>query len=1106
MLINDYPAGLVKTAISAILVCVMVVTIAGCGGNHGALDLAGSSQPGAIQQSISDGQGDSLPVECPEGIDPDVYTMLKEVMEAMVESLPPGKKVSGLPEGPAGYVRDLRIEVSDFDHARLKWTYTNHGDYDHNSRVNASDITVIGYNYETYEGDANWAKAKKADGNHDGAVTVADLTAIGANYGNFIPRYAVYRSKNPMDYPPFNGGVPGDSAERLFHQVGVAYNFHPSYSIDNWDAGWYYWIVPTDNVIDGQVSNLAGGPVGDWPLISSIDPAHGLPGTEVIIQGSGFNELSEECRIELNNLDLEILSWVDDEIKAVIPEQARNGMIRVHIGDFLFADSPEFLVATPPVIDTCLPFFLEAGQPCELTGSGYRNRQGIGLLLVDGRVQQVADWRDCALKVDFLDPVFADCDFAQLQVMASNGLISEPVIMPGELSFGSFAVEPLVGVPAINGSLATEFVFTYDFGAENQDYTIRVMPDFLFNDLIKDDADIGKPGVQFGYTDSAPDKSFNNQRMLYTPAFEFTNTITGHTFVVPGPTLRIYNPANYHTYLKDITPLNFGRDDIPAPNEICYNTVDGTYLDFTYIDGKPYVSSALVDITDDEGNPRPSFTRDPNEFLRGGSDPRPYMYRHFPLDSFDTHPSSVMSLRGENLTDSLDYESLKIGFYELQREDYVGWNGNSGWTDTEVRFALPHTDLRGDHRIHHEIYGHNCRDNYLAVLLAPMAYSSMLEGMQVDLHDGAVRLDGEYFIWRVPDTYYDDEFGGIAGLGLLTIWEVPVIYTSPWTGEEVTKRELLVSPLAPAYHDYDSVYLHFADMDPDGDGLVTVEARSEDGTEARILDAQLTAGTASFFIWSGILDTGSLTEIANSGIFSESYDIELVRSEEENQPPVADLVNLVESQDIPAHIELSAVGSSDPDGQIVDYQWDLDGDGVFNESTWFEDDMEIEYRGSCSVGIHCRRTGSYRFGVKVTDSRGATDIAIIWCVMVDEYEDVTAKLALTNPDEFADVADTTFCVFRGNPECGGELVMEYIIESRFTASEPLAVPSMDWSEDIEDLPVSEDYWLQVTNPDVDWRYAAEKETLPISDTCLRGPILIACDSTRYFYMSGVVWR
>ena len=62
----------------------------------------------------------------------------------------------------------------------------------------------------------------------------------------------------------------------------------------------------------------------------------------------------------------------------------------------------------------------------------------------------------------------------------------------------------------------------------------------------------------------------------------------------------------------------------------------------------------------------------------------------------------------------------------------------------------------------------------------------------------------------------------------------------------------------------------------------------------------------------------------------------------------------------PLAVSFDATGSSDPDGSIVDYSWDPDGDGVFDQSTGSDPHFAFEY----STG------GTYPAAVRATDDQG----------------------------------------------------------------------------------------------------------------------------------------
>ena len=78
-----------------------------------------------------------------------------------------------------------------------------------------------------------------------------------------------------------------------------------------------------------------------------------------------------------------------------------------------------------------------------------------------------------------------------------------------------------------------------------------------------------------------------------------------------------------------------------------------------------------------------------------------------------------------------------------------------------------------------------------------------------------------------------------------------------------------------------------------------------------------------------------------------------------NQPPVAHATASPTSGSAPLTVNLDATGSSDPDGDVLSYAWDLDGDGAYDDST-------------APKPTHAYDTpGTYSVQLKVTDGRGA---------------------------------------------------------------------------------------------------------------------------------------
>jgi len=86
-----------------------------------------------------------------------------------------------------------------------------------------------------------------------------------------------------------------------------------------------------------------------------------------------------------------------------------------------------------------------------------------------------------------------------------------------------------------------------------------------------------------------------------------------------------------------------------------------------------------------------------------------------------------------------------------------------------------------------------------------------------------------------------------------------------------------------------------------------------------------------------------------------------------NQPPVADLSADPTEGMSPLDVTLDASGSVDPDGIIMKYEWDWEGDSEYDEETGVDED----------VLVHEYSEGTYIPSLKVTDNEGAVDIVAL---------------------------------------------------------------------------------------------------------------------------------
>lgn len=116
-----------------------------------------------------------------------------------------------------------------------------------------------------------------------------------------------------------------------------------------------------------------------------------------------------------------------------------------------------------------------------------------------------------------------------------------------------------------------------------------------------------------------------------------------------------------------------------------------------------------------------------------------------------------------------------------------------------------------------------------------------------------------------------------------------------------------------------------------------------------------------------------------------------------NTPPVAD-VGGPYTGEIPAAVALSAAASTDPDGTIASYAWDLDNDGSFDDAT------------GVSASFTCSTPGTFPVAVRVTDNRSATadDASTVTCAFGPANVSITAVAQVAGAPVASVVENTAF--------------------------------------------------------------------------------------------------
>ena len=106
----------------------------------------------------------------------------------------------------------------------------------------------------------------------------------------------------------------------------------------------------------------------------------------------------------------------------------------------------------------------------------------------------------------------------------------------------------------------------------------------------------------------------------------------------------------------------------------------------------------------------------------------------------------------------------------------------------------------------------------------------------------------------------------------------------------------------------------------------------------------------------------ALRVIDKDGFYSYSSTKAYISPQPDNQPPVAD-TGYGDRLSVKAGETVTFDGSNsyDPDGRIVKYEWDLDGDGKYEQT-------------GCIKSVRYTRAMSYNVKLRVTDDDGATDV------------------------------------------------------------------------------------------------------------------------------------
>jgi YD repeat-containing protein len=171
------------------------------------------------------------------------------------------------------------------------------------------------------------------------------------------------------------------------------------------------------------------------------------------------------------------------------------------------------------------------------------------------------------------------------------------------------------------------------------------------------------------------------------------------------------------------------------------------------------------------------------------------------------------------------------------------------------------------------------------------------------------------------------------------------------------------------------------EWDLDGNGSYETDT----GSTATVTNAYSTAG--EYKVGLRVTDNGGATATSSVNLVVQ------------NQPPTASFTATPNPSPIGTQVSFNAAGSSDPDGTIAKYEWDLDGNGSYETNTGSTATVTKRYTNGGDVTV----------GLRVTDNTGETATTTrVVSVVGSYYGAVSSTLGLIDYWRLGEKSGPTF--------------------------------------------------------------------------------------------------
>jgi RHS repeat-associated protein len=215
-------------------------------------------------------------------------------------------------------------------------------------------------------------------------------------------------------------------------QGTVTLNGH-AVTVSSWSSSSIVVVVPFGTTSGPVVVTASGVPTNGFgftvlqPIIASLSPNTGNPGTTVTIAGANFDATQGAGGVSFGGVPASIASWSATSIAAYVPSNAATGNVVVTAPNGVASNGVSFSVTDNFAINLLSPATGPAGTTINIIGGGFGATQGSSIIELNGVFTPVSSWNEN--QITAVVPVGASTGTVNLTIGSSTAVSPSPFVI-----------------------------------------------------------------------------------------------------------------------------------------------------------------------------------------------------------------------------------------------------------------------------------------------------------------------------------------------------------------------------------------------------------------------------------------------------------------------------------------------------------------------------------------------------------------------------------------------------------------------------------------------------------------------------------------------------